>query len=100
MDGAPLMLLLAAGILLVWLLVARPNYRFEVRVSGGAARPVRGEVPPLLLRWVAAACARNRMRHGWVGGLPSGGKRVRLQFSRSMPARCQQQIRNEWTLLA
>jgi hypothetical protein len=82
---------------LIWL-VLRPRYLFVIRIEGGVPRVARGQGTRAFLGQVAQACAEAGVAHGWVGAAPQG-RRVRLVFSRTIPASCQQRLRNSWSLL-
>lgn len=75
----------------------QPRYVFVIRIDDGIARAAKGKVAPAFLSEVGDACNQAAVRRGWVGGV-ARGKRVKLAFSRSIPAACQQQLRNVWVM--
>jgi hypothetical protein len=91
-----LVIALMAGAL--WWLV-QPRYVFLVRVRHGVPRLTRGKLTGVFLQELGQACAESTVRRGWIAGVHRGW-RVRLEFSRSIPAPCRQRLRNLWVLLA
>jgi hypothetical protein len=73
----------------------RGNYVFVVHFRDGVPHTTRGKVSGAFLQDLAAFCAENGIRDGWVGGVPHG-KRVRLAFSRHFSEAQRQRLRNLW----
>jgi len=78
---------------------SRPRYLLVVSIEGGAARVSQGHVKPVIIDEIGDICARNGITRGTIWGIRDK-KRVRLSFSRDLPHRCCQQIRNVWALHA
>jgi Protein of unknown function (DUF3634) len=90
-------LLIAAAVIALVYWALQPRYVFLIRIDAGAVRLAKGKATPEFLSEVGDACSRAGVRRGWVGGV-ARGKRVKLAFSRSIPAACQQQLRNVWVM--
>jgi len=80
-----------------WCLL-RPRYTFEIRVRGGKPTVRAGKVTRAYLARVAEVSPTGGVDHGWIGGLPCGG-RTRPRFSRDFPPCVQQRLRNEWVVM-
>jgi hypothetical protein len=93
-----LILATAGGVLVAALWYAdRLRYAFLLVISDTTIRVQRGKVTPAFREEVRRVCGEHGVVRGWVGGVRQGG-RIRLVFSRSLPPRCQQQLRNVWAL--
>jgi hypothetical protein len=90
---------LLIGGLVIWSLwrAAQPRPAFVVRITGGEPRAVTGTVTPAFLERVREVAAEWGITAGRVTGLPRG-RRIRLAFSRHIPQRARQQLRNWWVM--
>jgi hypothetical protein len=95
----PLILLITVTGLILWAIwwVIRPRAAFVVQIERGLPRAVQGTVTPAFLQEVREVCGRHGVQDGFVRGVASD-RRIRLEFSAGMPATCQQQLRNLWSL--
>jgi hypothetical protein len=75
-----------------WFLT-RPRPVFVIRIRNGVPRLVQGQSSGLVLEDVAEVCRMGGVTSGTVSAWKHG-KRIRLKCSRSIPAGCQQQLRN------
>jgi hypothetical protein len=71
------------------------RFEFRVRISRGSLKLIRGKVTRDSLSQLKPICAEWQIKRGWIGGVRRGG-RLQLDFSRSVPPGCRQQIRNIW----
>jgi hypothetical protein len=78
----------------IWFFL-RPRYVFEIRIRDGKPGVRRGKVTGAFLHRIAEACQASGVTHGWIGG-ELQGQRTALRFSRQIPPRLQQRLRNEW----
>jgi hypothetical protein len=81
---------------MIWL-VFRPLCAFVVRFADGEARLKKGVATRACLEQIREICSRHGVHHGAVRGIVRG-RRISLEFSRSIPASGQQQLRNWWAL--
>jgi hypothetical protein len=88
--------LAAAG--LSWGITTRRRV-FVIRIREGVPVLVRGKVSPAFVAEVGDVVKRFDIRRGAIYGVPKRGK-VGLGFSRSIPAKCHQALRNVWTMHA
>lgn len=87
-------LVLAVTAALAWLVLAGRAV-FVITVRDGRARVTRGMVSGLFLADVEDVCRDHGIRSGTVRGVRRG-RRVALDFSRSIPAPTRQRLRNAW----
>ncbi len=80
----------------IWLAV-RPRSLFVIRIRGGRPRVASGTVTRSFLREVEEVCARTGQTRGTVRGAVRG-ERVVLGFSREIPDRVRQNLRNLWNV--
>ena len=84
---------------LVWLIIGagwfltRPRPVFVIRIRNGIPKAVQGQTSGLVLDGIAEVCRMGGVTSGTVSAWKHG-KRIRLKFSKSIPAGCQQQLRN------
>jgi hypothetical protein len=90
---------LLIGGLIIWSLwrAARPRPVFVVRITDGEPHAVAGTVTPAFLQRVREVAARCGVTTGRVTG-SAHGRRIRLSFSRHIPERARQQLRNWWVM--
>jgi len=82
-----------SGVLAAIWYAAQPRPRFVIRVRNGMTEVVRGKTTESVRKAVSDVCRENGVTSGKISGL-AHGKRIRLKCSRSIPAGCQQQLRN------
>ena len=87
------LLAIFGGVLAAVWHVARPQPKFVIRLRNGTAEVVRGKPTESVRKAVSDVCRENGVTSGKISGL-AHGKRIRLKCSRSIPAGCQQQLRN------
>src|SRR5688572_30360005 len=98
-ESSLLVLGTVGAVLVVALWVAdRRRYAFVICIDHGVPKLRRGNATGAFLDNVAQVCRENGIERGWVGGIRQR-LRIRLVFSRSMPAACQQQLRNIWQVI-
>jgi hypothetical protein len=76
----------------------RLRYAFVVGIQDGEVRVRRGKVTAAFLDEVRRVCSEHGVRRGWLGGVRQA-RRIRLDFSASLPLGCRQQLRNVWGLI-
>lgn len=77
-----------------WLLFG-VRFEFRIRIRRGALSLINGKMTRDGLTELKSICEDWHIERGWIGGVRRG-KRIKLSFSRSVPAGCRQQIRNMW----
>jgi hypothetical protein len=92
MDYLPQIVFLGLVAVAGWYML-RPRPVFVLKVKGGVPRIVRGKVTDSFQKAVGDICCQCGVTSGLISGF-SHGRRVRLKFSRSISADCQQQLRN------
>jgi len=92
-----LMILLAAFIGWIIWSISRPRYQFVVKVRDGVPDVLRGSVSRAFVQEIAEVSTRHGVRDCVVRGIAKG-ERIGLSFSETVPAACQQQLRNLWIL--
>jgi hypothetical protein len=90
---------LLIGGLIIWSLwrAGQPRRVFVIRIAGGEPRAVARAVTPAFLECVREVAAEHGIETGRVWGLARGA-RIRLAFSRQIPAPARQQVRNWWAV--
>jgi hypothetical protein len=88
-------LFIAVTAVLAYFLWPRPA--FVIRIEEGEARLRRGKAPSMFVEACGDVAAREGIRQGEIRGIRSGRK-ARLRFSRDIPARAHQALRNVWSL--
>jgi hypothetical protein len=78
----------------LWFAV-QPRCAFVVRIRHGHAKTVRGKVTAAFLDQIRDTCEQHGVQNGTIRGLIHG-KRITLNFSRTLPLSGQQQLRNWW----
>lgn len=91
-DSLTLVAVFGGVLAAIWYF-AQPRPRFVIRIRNGSVAVVRGKTTESVRKAVAEVCLQNGVMSGTVSGL-THGKRIRLKCSRSIPAGCQQQLRN------
>ena len=71
------------------------RFRFVVTITKGEPRVTKGKVHGDFLDTIREMCLEYGIASGWIGGVLRG-KKVSLRFSHSIPAACQQRLRNVW----
>ena len=88
--------LLVLGVIMVAVWFAmQPRCAFVVRINQGHPKAVRGKVTAAFLDQVRETCEQHGVQNGTIRGLIRG-KRIALNFSRTLPSAGQQQLRNWW----
>jgi Protein of unknown function (DUF3634) len=82
------------GGVLIWA-VWRGRADFVIRICDGQPQTAQGKVAGAFLRDLEEICHRQGIMQGRIRGVRSG-RDVSLQFSRTIPPTCRQQIRNVW----
>jgi hypothetical protein len=77
--------------------ISRPRCTFVVKVRDGVPDVLRGAVSRAFVQEIAEVATRHGIRDCVVRGVAKGA-RIGLTFSNNVPAVCQQQLRNIWTL--
>ena len=91
-DSLTLLAIFGGVLVAVWY-AAQPRPKFVIRIRNGAADVVRGKTTESVRKAVSDVCRQNGVTSGTISGL-THGKRIRLKCSRTIPAGCQQQLRN------
>jgi hypothetical protein len=73
----------------------QPRCAFVVRITRGHPKTVRGKVTSAFLDQIRETCQQHGVQNGTIRGLIRG-KRIALNFSRTLPSAGQQQLRNWW----
>jgi hypothetical protein len=89
-------LVVASLVGLIWFMI-QPRFVFYVRIDAGQPRVTKGKVTAAFLDVIGETCQRNGVARGWVGGVAKG-REIALEFSRSIPQPCRQQLRNMWMM--
>ena len=76
----------------------RVRYAFLLVIREDRVSVQRGKATAAFMEEVRHICCEHNIRRGWLGGVRQA-QRIRLVFCRSLPPRCQQQIRNVWGLI-
>jgi hypothetical protein len=92
--GYVVLLAVAGGI--IWA-VWRGRADFVIRIADGQPQAAQGKVAGAFLKDLQEICERQGITQGRIRGVRSG-RSVSLEFSRTIPPNCRQQIRNVWTL--
>jgi hypothetical protein len=95
-DLARIAIVAAFVVAIAWL-IANTRFVFWVRIRNGVPSVGRGKVAAPFLRDLVDVCGEYPIERGWVGGVRRG-RGIQLAFSRSIPERCRQQLRNLWNL--
>ena len=91
-DSLTLLVIFVGVLAAVWY-AAQPRPKFVIRIRNGTVEVVRGKATESVRKAVSDVCRENGVTSGKISGL-AHGKRIRLKCSRSIPAGCQQQLRN------
>lgn len=93
--------LLAYGVLVavaggvIWA-VWRGRADFVIHIRDGRPETAQGKVAGPFLKELQEICERQEIAQGRIRGVRSG-RSVSLEFSRTIPPPCRQQIRNVWS---
>ena len=91
-DSLTLLVIFGGVLAAIWY-AAQPRPKFVIRIRNGTAEVVRGKTTESMRKTVSDICRQNGVTSGKISGL-AHGKRIRLKCSKSIPAGCQQQLRN------
>ena len=91
-ESLTLAVILGGVLAAIWH-VAQPQPKFVIRIRNGTAEVVRGKTTESVRKAISNVCRENGVTFGKISGL-AHGKRIRLKCSRTIPAGCQQQLRN------
>ncbi|AHE98929.1 hypothetical protein THITH_12395 [Thioalkalivibrio paradoxus ARh 1] len=86
-------MLAMAAVLTVFLMHVR--VRFVIDLQGGRARVLRGDPPSAFVRGCSDVARLYRLDRGRILGVRTAGG-IELRFSRDLPARAHQPLRNVW----
>jgi hypothetical protein len=95
MDYGILAFVVIVGVVLYFLLWAKPAAVFVIEVSNGAALTKEGKVTEAFLDEITEQCVAAQVLKGELRGVPRG-PRISLEFSPEFPADLQQRLRNWW----
>jgi len=87
--------LFSAMIVLLVLFLRHVRVRFIVDLDGGTARVRRGDPPAAFVRGCSDVARLYRLQMGRILGVRTGNG-VELRFSKEIPGRAHQPLRNIW----
>ena len=87
--------LCAAMAALLVLFLRQTRVRFIIDLDGGTASVRRGDPPKAFVRGCTDVARMYRLRSGRIFGMRSGNG-IELRFSKEIPARAHQPLRNIW----
>src|SRR4051794_33133149 len=88
------LVLVGLALWVIWSLFP-PRYVFEIQIREGRPRIRKGKVTPAFLAQVADVCREGGISKGRIAGVKCG-KRIAVQFSKTIPPGLQQRLRNLW----
>ncbi|TVP83435.1 MAG: DUF3634 family protein [Thioalkalivibrio sp.] len=87
--------MLAAMAVVMVLFLRHVRVRFVIDLDGGKARVRRGDPPAAFVRGCSDVARLYRLNSGRILGIRSGNG-IELRFSKEIPARAHQPLRNQW----
>jgi|SRR6476660_1806685 hypothetical protein len=89
---------IVAPVVVSWVVSASTRV-WVVRLRNGKPVLVKGKIPPMVVSELSEVLKRHGVRRGALYGVKRRGM-VALGFSRSIPQKCRQALRNVWSMHA